>query len=1017
MSFNKNFILVFSFFLLLILFVTKYSCNAEEFDTSLTKRQYNQGLFYLDNLKYDSALFYYNLAKNRFQKEKNWLYYVKSLIEIGKVYLNQNQIEKSNEYFDLADKTAKIHVYNNLEIKEDNKVYVKYTLAYMQSRYDMAVEYAEQFLKFDLPDNEVLSIYNISGYCYFYLQDYENSKKAYFNAVKILEKDNKKNIILLGSIYNLIATDYYFLSEYDNAILYHKKAVRCLENNINAYSELTRSYTGLSIVHYAQENFNKAVNCLNLALGYSTKNYLKSSIYRSLGCCFEKMDDFAQSEKSFKKALYYSENDINKNDEKIIISLYYGDLCKRQNNRDKALKLYNQAVLLSLYDKGLKNYLTSKCYTFLADFYTGEKDYNKAFQNYQSALISLNSLFYSTDIYTNPSSGKIFSYSQYFKILKNKADAFLGFYKLSRQQKDLEMGLETYELLCNEMEQQRSGFMTKDDKSFITEKYYGIYSAALQTAMQLYKIAHNPGYKERALKLAEQNKSAFLLEKFNENNAKNFAGVPQYIREKEKTIKREIANCEKMIYDESLKIKRNPKTKTYWESCLFDARKANDTLSAYIKNNFAGYHRLKYDPSGISSSEIQKKLSSETALVEYFLSDTVLYIFIITKEKFEIIEQKPISDMELEKFNQCFDILKIERGGNKFFKDYTQAAFRLYQKLLKPAEPIIKLKNELIIIPDDKLALIPFEALISTEKISGISYKNLSYLIKKFNIGYIQLATLFVEPKIYLSHNPKILAIVPDYGTSIFKMQKEIQKLQSGGYKLNPIIGATKEVKYLQEIEGTKIFYAGEATEGAFKKSQRRYNIIHLAMHAVIDYKNPMYSKLIFSRSDEVGEDGFLNLYELMNMEVGANLVVLSACNSGTGNFLKGEGIMNLARGFFYAGCESVIMTLWAVDDNPSSELIKKFYYYFTKGKSKTEALRFAKLNYLEHSKNIKAHPYFWAGYINIGDASPLYSDISKKIKIIVIGAIFLTLAIIIFIVIKLINQRKQLTLNKNHKL
>ncbi|MBI5219074.1 MAG: CHAT domain-containing protein [Bacteroidia bacterium] len=1000
MSFNKNFVPVFGFLLLLILWGTGAASYADGIDTSLARKYLNKGVYCFNNSRFDSSLFYYRFATDRYRKEKNWLFYAYCLIGTGKVYLSQYNIEKSNELFDLAEKTANTQVYNNPKVTDADKVYLKYSLAYTLGQYDKVIQYAEQYLQFKSSKYDISYIYYTLGYCYYYLQDYENSSKAYFNAIKTLKNDDN-NMALLSKIYGAIAANYYYQSEYNNAISYYNKAINIFENNFKNHPELIRTYTALSIVYNAQEDYKKSRYYLQLALKNRNEKSIMPYIYRCLGRCYEKTDDFAQAEKNYQKALESAKADVNYKAEKITIMLFYGDLCKRQNNREKTLSLYNQALSLSIKDMGIKNFLTSKCYTALGDFYIAEKDYKKAFQNYQSALVSLNPWFNSADIYINPTFGKIFSYSQYFMILKNKADALREYYKTTRRQKDLDMSLETFELLCHEIDRQRAGFMAKEDKTFITGRHYGIYSAAIQTAAELYNITRDDSYKERALKLAEQNKSALLLDRFNENDAKNFGGAPAAIREKERTGRRSIANCEKMIYEESKKKITNPNTAAYWESRLFDARIAADTLAAFIGKNYPGYHRLKYNPAGISSGEIQKALSPESAFIEYTLADTVLYIFVITKEKFEIITQKSAPDREIEKFEQCFNISQIGQNDSTSFNNYTQAAFRLYEKLLKPAEAYIESKNDLIIIPDEKLALIPFEALLYSEKFTFKSYKTLPYLIRKYTIGYAQLATLFLKPQPYKPDKPLLLAVAPEYNSSGFYRQPEVIRLRSGGYNLAPIPGVIDEVKFIEKITGAKIFSSVNATEGAFKKTQRRFNILHLAMHAVVDNKNPLYSKLIFSESKEAGEDGFLNMYELMNMDIGANLTVLSACNTGSGKFLKGEGIMSLARGFFYAGCQSVIMTLWAVDDNSSGELIKNFYRHFTSGKSKTESLRLAKLDFLEHSEDTKNHPYFWAGYVNIGDTSPLYPARNRNYLFVITGIFLLIASGIIFIKIR----------------
>ena len=107
-------------------------------------------------------------------------------------------------------------------------------------------------------------------------------------------------------------------------------------------------------------------------------------------------------------------------------------------------------------------------------------------------------------------------------------------------------------------------------------------------------------------------------------------------------------------------------------------------------------------------------------------------------------------------------------------------------------------------------------------------------------------------------------------------------------------------------------------------------------------------------------------------MNFNGELAVLSACNTGTGKLEQGEGIMSLARGFIYSGIPSIVMTLWTVEDQPSAELITAFYQYLAKGMPKPVAMNNAKMDYLNQAGPLEAHPYFWAGYVNIGDISPL---------------------------------------------
>jgi CHAT domain-containing protein len=143
-------------------------------------------------------------------------------------------------------------------------------------------------------------------------------------------------------------------------------------------------------------------------------------------------------------------------------------------------------------------------------------------------------------------------------------------------------------------------------------------------------------------------------------------------------------------------------------------------------------------------------------------------------------------------------------------------------------------------------------------------------------------------------------------------------------------------------------------------------------MHTIMNDSLPMFSKLVFASTPDSSNDGFLNTQEIYNMKLNARLVVLSACNTGSGKMRTGEGVMSMARAFLYAGCPSIVMTLWEVEDKSSATLVLDFYRYLFKGYSKPEALRLAKLEYLTNADPFKSHPYFWMGYIVIGDPSPI---------------------------------------------
>ena len=164
-----------------------------------------------------------------------------------------------------------------------------------------------------------------------------------------------------------------------------------------------------------------------------------------------------------------------------------------------------------------------------------------------------------------------------------------------------------------------------------------------------------------------------------------------------------------------------------------------------------------------------------------------------------------------------------------------------------------------------------------------------------------------------------------------------------------------------------------------------------------------MYSKLVFSSTKE--GDGLLDTYEIYNMSLQSRMSVLSACNTGSGRLQKGEGVMSLARAFLYAGCPAIVMTLWSVEDESSANLMIDFYKNLLSGYSKDEALRKAKIKHIQSADPLKAHPYFWLGYVSIGDQSALYQ--TKTIYFV---------GMIIFILLAMLTEKLYFRRKKWHK-
>ena len=200
------------------------------------------------------------------------------------------------------------------------------------------------------------------------------------------------------------------------------------------------------------------------------------------------------------------------------------------------------------------------------------------------------------------------------------------------------------------------------------------------------------------------------------------------------------------------------------------------------------------------------------------------------------------------------------------------------------------------------------------------------------------------------------------------------QEFREDNAPLSEIKGAEVELKTLEKRFKNGKFLTGDgATESNFKIMASKYDIIHLAVHGTGDLQKNFAASLYFRSENNSTDDGELHAYELYGLKLKARMAVLSSCESGLGKGYKGEGMMSMASAFTYSGCENILMSLWKVNDQTASGLIDDFYEQLLKGESIDDALRQAKLNYLELSDELTAHPKTWAPLIAYGNLDKVF--------------------------------------------
>lgn len=355
---------------------------------------------------------------------------------------------------------------------------------------------------------------------------------------------------------------------------------------------------------------------------------------------------------------------------------------------------------------------------------------------------------------------------------------------------------------------------------------------------------------------------------------------------------------------------------------------------------------------------------THSSILEYFIGNKASYVFLITPEK------KKVFTLRSKKFleNKLKGVLKYLSKPASNHLTTVKALRTLSHELLPFPIQMTGRNRNLIIIADGELFYFPFDILMNK--------KNGAYLMDDFQISYMPSATALF----HLSREEKkasdfnlLLFGSPDYKPFIDTPQAGIpgetilRLYEEEGYSLSPLPYTRKEVNEISNlfpVGNTAVFIGADASEENIKNlSLSHFDCLHFACHGFIN-SNPFRSALILSPGNDSEEDGFLQGREIYNLKLDADLVVLSACQSGKGLIAKGEGLLGISRVFFYSGTRSVISTLWDIDDKSTATFMRNFYGFLKGGMSKAAALRNAKMKMREKYTN----PFYWAPYILTGD-------------------------------------------------
>lgn len=819
--------------------------------------------------------------------------------------------------------------------------------------YEKAIEYADEGLRVAIanPDSvdplNVGILYQVKGLSFMEIGDYNKGNLNYEKALEIFERNSLQSNERYISILDNLGTSFYYLGKSDKCSYYYNKGIASRSGIDGMYINLCSNY---AIILAEQKKELEGEKVLEAALKRT-----KRTTTGEIRDYFDLLSKYAD---------YLRENKI--------------DL-------DKAQEFY-----IDCYSYLSKNpndiILNTKIITGYAQVLFDLNKPDDALDTIQSLIVKNCTGFKPADRFANPDLANLKPDKVIWDILGVRYKILRRLYSAEKRFEILESAAKTADLRVAVFERIRIKIGEEGSRILLGNSNRDAYLDGIESYNLCYTITDRPEYLEKAFEISEKSKAASLLASAREMKAIKYH-IPVEKADLENGLQKEISLYEAEITRESNNLVPDTAKINVLRDYILAASNKSDSLRKYFEINYPDYYELKYDTRVIKTDNVTKVLGRRSNYISYVLSDSSLYILLINKKHKKLVTVKTGGDFKsiINEYRKLLTEPSLDGNIRKEFDDFQTIGFKLHRMLIEPVKQYFT-SGKLIISPDNELAYFPFEVLINDSiKRTDLFYDRLPYLMNDYRISYTYSATFLAEsertkPSLF----NRSIAFAPEYDKKIYP-DSLLVKRQSEEIPLPELKYAREEAIEISKITSGVLLLGNEATEEAYKSEAGKYEIIHLAMHTVIRNDDPVNSGMIFSAGKDSAGGSPLGTYEITGIPLKAKMVVLSSCYTGTGEMYKGEGVLSLARGFIFSGSQSVVMSLWEVNDRSGTDIVESFYRNMKTGSSKSNALRKARLKYLREADQLHSHPFFWSTLVIYGDDSPLYFSLFTKGLVIII--------------------------------
>jgi CHAT domain-containing protein/tetratricopeptide (TPR) repeat protein len=889
------------------------------------------------------------------------------------------------------------------------------------------------------------------------LQQTENLKlqaRLHFN-LSVIAKNSKLELEHLKSAYQISKSiDYYYIMQFatQNLGFYYRNIndynkAKNLFNDAFRIAQLFRRYSDAAKLgyYYGQmlfnlRNFNQAIAAYDTSENFARLSKDPSLLFRfkiSKGDIYYYLNQNDLAQRLLQEALEDAQN-TNRLRRQLLAKARLAGVLIRQKKYKEARKVYQNYIDYINKDKLHQRESEAYWYYKLAQTYFTEKKYDKAKEYFKQAkasaqknnqkdyyewsIMRLAELNEKTGNYTEA----LNLYAEILEAVKENnplselSEIYLGLGNVYRKQKLFIQAINQYLLAAEIIEKTRGNLKIEQFKIGYFRDEHRVYKNLVQCYLSRYLEERKQVFIDSLFYYDQMARSRSLQDlklekKLPKESESNSLVYQQYIKT--------CTNLQKRQRD--LRLQTNIHSEDELNTILSQIEADKYSLIEQRLRLSGENDSVKNELIGstiCTLTEAIKSLTKEnTGLLLFNISDDKSFVLATndSSQKIVILKTNPDSIKTL------IDSLMtpLHNVKQKSIEQITYRAdigFRLYKLLIEPIENVIELPKKLLVISDGELLNLPFEMLLCLKSQfqeytpTDIPDYEDFFLLHKYSFSYAP-STSFLRkiPSISNGSLNFLLIANPFQKNALSNLRSDRQSIVPG-WQFTPLPNADIEAnKILDHVKLIEIIRHENATKSVFFEKAPKHQFIHLAAHGFVDLSFDAFSGIAFATANDSTDNGLLLGYEISDLDLSkCELITLSACETGRGKNVAGEGVLGLPRLFLGAGAKSVLMTLWKVDDKFTSELMPEFYKnLFTKKLSKVEALSQAKLQLMSTKTQdiYYQHPFFWASFCLFGEprnSEIIHTHDSKKIFV----NLLITISILFFVIlsIKIIHTKKQ---------